>query len=421
MNRRRRPLDWGLALVCAQALFQMPCVQLDGKPGANAVNLFTPLLCGLCGAAYWSFGRFRPSAPAIVAMGSAFLLVLASALANPADPQGFSRGFALLVCIVSGLICGAGIGAGARADFKTEIEQGQAPATRPVLVVSLGLFALFLSLNALIRLVPDALPSAPRFHHNELASLILLASTPIALLVAADVPGSLRVVGVAALAAGFALLFGVGSRAGMLLAPLAWLPASIPLLRPRGILVALSVAALGLGGLFLVRPEKIPRLVEYESVDYRLECIPLSLEIIAARPWTGIGLRADRTGFLVGREIHAPGLDPGRFRKSLSRIVTPENSLLALATGLGLPFTLLYAAVVFFLGRCALGAARTNPAGRTLIRPMLAVGLHCLVYDGLLIPQVCFGFHLLLGAAAFSGLSNASRNPAAASAEASQL
>ncbi len=239
--------------------------------------------------------------------------------------------------------------------------------------------------------------------HPVVHVMILLAFGPLYLISVRRAVSLL--IGAAILAAAYGALYlaaTAGSRIALIL-PLALLavPAVAFSFRSRIAPFTLSLilivsAALGYYAVHVSHQ----KLLEYQ--EYRVESYPFSLRIALERPLLGIGLREDRGRFLEGYETRYPGYSVKHFAAELSYLVTSENIFLTFLAGLGVPFFVLYVfALAVLLVRLA----------RSLIRPLrdyafhpliLAIPLtgsllHSLSTDTLLIPQINWFFHALLG------------------------
>jgi hypothetical protein len=135
---------------------------------------------------------------------------------------------------------------------------------------------------------------------------------------------------------------------------------------------------------------------------YRVENFPFSWSIVKQHPGLVIGLRAPREEFIQDYQPSYPAITKEEFTRVVRYIVSADNQFLTLMVGLGLPFTLTYlAALGMLLAR--LGGLASNPPPGLFLHPLvllfpLTMGLvHLQFFDGLLFPQSCWFFHLLLG------------------------
>jgi hypothetical protein len=135
---------------------------------------------------------------------------------------------------------------------------------------------------------------------------------------------------------------------------------------------------------------------------YRVENFPFSWSIVKKYPWFGIGLRAPREKFVQDYQPAYPATTKEQFVRITREIVSADNQFLTLLVGLGVPFTLTYLVALGILLARLVGLAFKPPPG-LFLHPLvllfpLTVGLvHFQFFDGLLFPQSCWFFHLLLG------------------------
>jgi len=135
---------------------------------------------------------------------------------------------------------------------------------------------------------------------------------------------------------------------------------------------------------------------------YRVENLPFSMNIAKQYPWFGIGLRSPRTGFLQDYQVSYTSVSKEQFAQNINEIVSTDNMLLAFITGLGFPFTLTYCAALGLLLAKLMGMAFKPAPGLyfhplVLLFPLTVAILHYQLFDGLLFPQCCWFFHILLG------------------------
>ncbi len=150
---------------------------------------------------------------------------------------------------------------------------------------------------------------------------------------------------------------------------------------------------------------------EYPS--YRIENYFFSWGIARQHPLLGIGLSSPRDRFLQDYQIKYPYENREKFAQELAIVHTPDNQLLTFLDGLGFPFTLIYFLAVLTLLVKLVGMAFRPPPGLyfpplALLFPLAAALIHFQFYDGLLFPQSCWFFHILLG---LIPLANAKRQP----------
>jgi hypothetical protein len=135
---------------------------------------------------------------------------------------------------------------------------------------------------------------------------------------------------------------------------------------------------------------------------YRVENFPFSWTIAKKYPWFGIGLRAPREQFIRDYTPSYPAVTKEQFSRTARDIVSADNQFLTLLVGLGFPFTLTYLAALGFLMAKLVSLAFKPPPGLVLhplvlLFPLTVALIHFQFFDGLLFPQSCWFFHLLLG------------------------
>jgi len=135
---------------------------------------------------------------------------------------------------------------------------------------------------------------------------------------------------------------------------------------------------------------------------YRVESFPFSLKIAQKYPWLGIGLRTPREEFLQDYQIHYSGATKAQFAQTVREIVSADNVILTFLVGLGFPFTLTYLTALGIL-LVRLAGMGFQPVPGMFFRPLVLLFpltmalVHFQLFDGLLFPQSCWFFHLLLG------------------------
>jgi hypothetical protein len=135
---------------------------------------------------------------------------------------------------------------------------------------------------------------------------------------------------------------------------------------------------------------------------YRVENFPFSWNIVKQHPWLGIGLRSPREKFVQDYQPSYPAITKEEFARVSRNIVSADNQVLTFMAGLGLPFTLTYLAALWMLLVRLAGLVAAPPPGLflhplVLLFPLIMGLLHFQFFDGLLFPQSCWFFHLLLG------------------------
>ena len=136
--------------------------------------------------------------------------------------------------------------------------------------------------------------------------------------------------------------------------------------------------------------------------EYRLESYPFSWHIAQKYPALGIGLRTSREGFIEDYRVVQPDYPEHVFVREVRYLITSENIFLTLMVGVGLPFLILYGAVLIsLLGRLVRMVFRppedTVFHPLALLLPLAASLLHSLTTDALLYPQINWYFHVILG------------------------
>ncbi len=139
-----------------------------------------------------------------------------------------------------------------------------------------------------------------------------------------------------------------------------------------------------------------------EYPTYRIENIFFSWDIARQHPFLGIGLSSHRDRFLQDYQLKYPYQTKEKFAEDVAKIVTPDNQLLTFLAGLGFPFTIVYFLAVLTLLVKLAGMAFRPPPGLyfpplALMFSLAAALIHFQFYDGLLFPQSCWFFHILLG------------------------
>lgn len=138
----------------------------------------------------------------------------------------------------------------------------------------------------------------------------------------------------------------------------------------------------------------------YQS--YRIESYPYSWHVAKNHPLLGLGLRAPREHLLEDYEPWHPKLPKEAFRDYLVDLVTPENNFLALLTGCGIPFTVVYVSALLILLVRLVRSVERPPPGLAFHPLVLLVSLsgsllHSLTTDTMMHGQLCWFFHIFLG------------------------
>ncbi len=387
---------WQAAAMALVALTSLQAATL--KPylvlvSGSRANLFTTLLCALCLlAAVAGAAGMRPRPRPLEWLGTAalLLLALASGLASAEPLESTLRSAAVMLPAAGGFWCGRVLVTG----------RARAEGLAWLCCLALGLMLVF-SLVSWLRFgqVWRLLDANP---HPYAARLIALSFGPLALALIGA--GRRRLAAWASLAVTFLTLFATSLRSAvvapavMTLLGLGWVRAARRWLLV-GLLAAVAVAAV----FFAVFPDKRAELTPTSPpVYYRLESYAFAWHVTMAHPWLGVGLRAPRGHLLADYQMRLAPVSKQKFADYLDLVVTHENVVLTFMAGLGLPFTLLYLALLALALAAGLRPRPADPPGRRALRLALALPLagllyHFMVFDGLLHPQVGWFFHLLVG------------------------
>jgi len=187
---------------------------------------------------------------------------------------------------------------------------------------------------------------------------------------------------------------------------------------PMAVLIpALAVVSLRSGsktvllGVLLVVVAASAHYVSYVSRDTfsnsayqaeRLEYYSFSWHIAKQHPFLGIGLRTPREEFLNDYQIWHPHYSKHQFAESVTRFKISQNVFLTFMVGLGLPFLVLYGVVLVVLFFRLIAATLRPPPDAAIpavviLIPLAGALLHLFVMDLLLMPQIAWFFHILLG------------------------
>lgn len=388
-NSSAEKLVWmAFCATCLQLTFRVPYVAL--VPGYNT-NLFAGVLCAvtflLC---IMAMGRNLQYSRAEVAISLALACLTVLNTIMSSDPFRSSlRGFTLLATGLGGFWC-------SRMLLHDEAARGFFRKLCLLLLsgaIMAGLVGYFL----------EKYPaSALDLHKHPFNGMILLFTfAPLALLWERR---RLRTVGAAALLILSYLVIALSFD------PMVWFPPIlffITLLlmpfRRKARLVAVASLVAVFAGYFHYRHVP-PRFGEPDDLStyIRAENYFFSFHLAVRNPWLGIGLCAPREPHLEGYEVKYPYVTKERFRSHLPENRTSENQFLTFMSDMGFPFLVLYGGVLAFLVVRLGYAVRRGGSCRgvppvALFVPIAGELLHFQFYDGLLHPQICWFFHLLLG------------------------
>ncbi len=253
---------------------------------------------------------------------------------------------------------------------------------------------------------PTSLFSALYQNPHPLAHmLLLLAFSPLALI------GSKRwwqvLIGLILLALTAAVLFfcaTAGSIASaVLLAPLIVVVVVFTLKGSRAVGLSLVLLTLLTAvSAHYVNHSAVENFSDPRYQVYRVESYPFSWHVAKHNPLLGMGLRAPRQDLLDDYELWHPQLTEKEFRGQVAELVTPENTFLALLTGCGIPFTVIYLAALSVLLFRLVRSVESPPPGLYFHPLALLVAvtgslLHSFTTDTMLHAQLCWFFHILLG------------------------
>jgi len=378
------------ALTTAQVAFLCPYVAVI--PGERA-NVFSGILCliSLAGAVLTQRARLLrfPTSELVISLVLPILVCLSGC--QSAIPQSsLFRGFVLVASGLGGFWC-------SRLLLATPSSQA----------LFLRLSYLILVLLLLLSLLSCS--ATGTFHafldgsqHPLFSRFVLLSFAPLTLFLREDRPRkvlALLFLGLIAL-----VLFLSRLRSAVLMPVLLGAVAyATGRMRWTYLLGLLVVAALSLPCFFHFFPErKFGLTEEYEPVYYRIENYPFSWHIAVRNPWFGNGLRSPRTHYLEKYQLKYPYVTRKSFRESTERTVVSENILLTFMADLGFPFVILYSASLLVLFVRLIGCVHHPPPAAlipplALLLPLTGAFFHFMIFDGLLHPQVCWFFHVILG------------------------
>lgn len=377
-------------LICFQLSFQVPYLILI--PGERA-NLFSAILCAIMlvlvrvyAGRRGLFVNFGESLIALVLC----LLVLMSALGSVDVQTSAIRGFVLVASALGGYFC---------ARFILNTTDGQTFFLWLCVAILTGVVLFSLFNYALWGDIGQITPW--KMNRHAITNLILILSfSPLTLIFIYS--GCLRIFGILLLSAGYLVFFLSGERSAVLiplgLTVMAYLVKGVRLKHAVPAVVLMAAASI----LLYANIPSYQRRGDHWRVFYRIESYPFSWHIAKKHPFVGKGLLAPREKFLEDYEIQYPHINKEQFARVIRRARSPENLILMLMSELGFPFLFLYAgSVLYLVGRLFV---RVRSGDKKDFFPPLAVFLsivgalvHYMVFDGLLYPQLCWFFHLLLG------------------------
>lgn len=401
---------------CLQATFQEPYIVL--VPGERT-NLFSSLLCAVtfgCVCLYGKRQRLPFSSPALWLSSALVCLGLLSSIFSLSGTVSFMRLFSILAPGLGGFWT-------ARILLATP---GAQKVFKGLCLCSLAVI-LFLCLKSYH--LTGKIESIPDVNVHALVNMItLLSFAPLSLRGRKWGPSFL--LGGTFLSTILLVLTLSSKRIVVLIFLGSCLMAGAFRFLSRRAILAFLLVVLVAGGYLLSQQSPLSLQKDALRTFYRIESYPFSWHIARKHPFLGIGLLAPRQSFLDDYQPRYPHVPKEHFEIATEWIRTSENIFLTLMTDLGLPFLLLYSGCLVVLfrrlvllvlrGRRRVGALpermgpgpapepschslSRSPPGTPLLppfalwMPLTASILHYNVFDGLLYPQLCWYFHLLLG------------------------
>jgi hypothetical protein len=377
--------------VCFQAALLVPYVVLIRD---ETTNLFTALLGGvslsICLAS--AIGSRRPLPAGICVTVAMAVLVLLSGWFSAAPRESLLRGGAMI-------LSGAGGFWGARFLLDDETRQ----RWFVWFCLGLGVCVVMVAfagglINGDVSYLLDGAP------HPLVCRLLLLSFAPIFMAFSGD--RKLTITGVFVLIAIGMILY-LSMRRSAVLIPTLVAAACAMIYSGRfrllKALVVIVVGGLTLTSLVLYFPDRKLQLTDYEPVSYRAENYPFSWHVAKQHPVLGNGLRAPRDKYLENYVLRSPMGTREAFADSVQLRRTSENVWLTFLADLGMPFTAVYvAAVAVMIVRAIRRRMATRRNHTYLLFDALMFSFACAVVhsfttDDLLIPEVNWFFHVVLG------------------------
>lgn len=387
LTRAEKVIWLFFAATCCQLAFLQPSVVL--APGQR-VNLFSGLLCFLSlivALILARRGALKVKSPEILVSVALIVLGVISALHSLTPLASLLRVFVLLASGLGGFWC-------ARILLNTPENQRRFQWLGLLLLSGVVL----LSLAGCLRTGQIHYYFFQGSNHPLADVIFLLSFAPLALL--ARKSRALVLLAVVLLGLSYLVLC-LSERLSVVLIPvgLGVLAMWFGALRWKHLLAALIVIAIIIG---LSASHILWFKLNKEYPYYRIENSFFSWNIAKQHPLLGIGLRAPREQFLRDYQTKYPYEVKEKFAKDVAEIVTADNQILTFLSGLGFPFTILYALAVLTLLMKLIRLAWRPPPGSclpplALLLPLSLALLHFQLYDGLLFAQNSWFFHLLLG------------------------
>ena len=387
LDRWEKGLWLLFAFTCLQAVMQQPYIHVI--PGER-----TKILSGLlCGASFFLLVwikqkelRFNREWAVCLLLS---VLCLCSGLVSGDQVSSLWRGATMLLSSIGGFWFG-------RLLFQNEACQ------RLLVRFSLLLLAFFLGMALLGYFFHDNIFHYIRIHKHPFNNIILLLSfAPLCLVYS----GKPRLVGI-----GILYLCVSYFVIALVEDPYIWFPPvlfiGVMLLgRKEGKKIVLLTLAAVLVAVVL-NASQVPKgfyAKERSTTWIRVENYFFSYHLMTQKPLLGIGLMAPRLEYLDDYTVVYPYITKKQLEEILyDENLSSENQFLTFLCDLGIPFTLLY--TVSLLGLYASlwkgihGTRQQGPILPIILWvPITGTLLHLQFYDGLLHPQICWLFHLMLG------------------------
>ncbi|MDD4871113.1 MAG: hypothetical protein PHR77_11195 [Kiritimatiellae bacterium] len=377
-------------MTCFQAAILVPYIVLVPD---ERTNMFTALLGGLSLlVCLVCFRNKRPKAsPAFWVSVTLVLLVLLSSALSSSPRVSLFRGVAIIATGAGGFWC-------ARMFFQE----------RNRLDWFVGFCLGLITLVIILALTGGFLTGKVTFlmdnnPHQVVCKLFLLAFAPLAMLFTRN-RREMLVGGLVLFGAGLVLYLST-LRSAILIPIIVTLVVVITTGRFRVLkaLIVILVGAVMFACLCASFPDRQLQIVNYEPVYYRVENYPFSWHIAVHNPLLGNGLCASRDTYLDNYALKFQLVHRGAFVQSVKNIGTSENIFLTFMADLGFPFTILYIVSVIVLFVRIVGkesgwsGVRQNYLLYAVSLAFFSAVLHCFTTDDLLIPQVNWFFHVLLG------------------------
>ena len=402
MTRSEKIIWIFFAATCCQLALQRPSFLLVA---GERSNLFSGLLCllTLIVAVAWSpRGAINPRSPEFLISAGLAVIAMISGLLSLTPLASSFRVFVLLASGLGGFWC-------ARILLQNPNNQ------RLLQWFCCALLAAVVFLSLLGYLMTGYIDRFLPYHTHSLTNVILLLSfAPLALLTRKSRP--LMIMGSILLGVSYITLC-LSERISVVFIPLGvfLVGAAFGALRWKYLVFICLVMALVVGAF---HQKIIWHKLSMAYPAYRVENFPFSWSIVKRHPWLGIGLRTPREQFVQDYQPSYPGITKKEFTRISRDIVSADNQFLTFMVGLGLPFTLTYLAALGMLLTRLVGLVPKPPPGLflhplVLLFPLTMGLVHFQFFDGLLFPQSCWFFHLLLGLIPPRGVCPATAEPGA--------